>query len=173
MAVGMNLFFVNLNRGSRAEYGDLFRGFSIFPYAIAVSFIYGLIVTAGLVLLVIPGIIWGLSYVFAQYSVLDKRTGFKASFIHSSLITYGFKEKLLPVALLWVMLEVLTPGIIKAEGSITSMRLIFDLKPWVITAFILKTVIFLPWLDMVMARAYLDLVKHNERQRQTETLITS
>ncbi|MEI7481047.1 MAG: hypothetical protein WCK75_01715 [Elusimicrobiota bacterium] len=164
MTVGINLFFINLNRNGQADYGDLFRGFSVFPAAVSVSFAYGLIVTSGLVMLVVPGVIWGLKYIFAQYSVIYKRTGFKASFTHSSLITYGFKERLLPVALLWVMLEILTPGIMRAEGSITSMRLAFDLKPWVVTAFTLKTLIFLPWLNMVLVRAYLDLMKHNERQ---------
>jgi len=164
MTVGINLFLINLNQKGQADYGDLFRGFPVFPAAVSVSFAYGLIVTAGLVMLVIPGVIWGLKYIFAQYSVIYKRTGFKASFAHSSLITFGFKERLLPVALLWVMLEILTPGIMKAEGSIASMRLVFDLKPWVVTAFILKTLIFLPWLNMVLVKAYLDLVKHNERQ---------
>ena len=164
MNVGMNLFFININRNERADYGDLFRGFSIFPSAVAVSFLYGLIVTAGLVLLIIPGVIWGVAYICAQYSVIDKKTGIKSSFVHSSLITYGFKERLLPLAMLWVMLEILTPGVMRAEGSITSMRLVLDLKPWVVTAFALKTIVFLPWLDMVMARAYLDMVKHNERK---------
>ena len=163
MAVGLNLFFIKFNRNGRADYGDLFRGFSVFPAAVAVSFIYGIIVTAGLILLIIPGVIWGLAYLFAQYSVIDKKAGIKGSFVHSSLITYGFKERLLPVAMLWVALEVLTPGVIKAEGPVTSMRLVLDLKPWVVTAFILKTIVFLPWLDMVLARAYLDLLKHNER----------
>ena len=163
MTVGMNLFFVNLNRNNRPDYGDLFCGFSVLPAALAVSFLYGLIVTAGLVLLIIPGVIWGLAYIYAQYSVIDKKTGIKGSFVHSSLITYGFKERLLPIAMLWVTLEIFTPGVMRAEGSITSMRLVLDLKPWVVTAFILKTIIFLPWLDIVTARAYIDLVKHNER----------
>lgn len=164
MTVGLNLFFVNINRGGRADYGDLFRGFSIFPAAVAVSFIYGLIVTAGILMLIVPGIIWGLAYIFTQYSVIDKKAGIKGSFVHSSAITYGFKDKLLPVALLWVMLEVFAPGILKAEGSMTSMRLLLDLKPWVVTSFVLKTIFFLPWLNMALARAYVDLVKHQERQ---------
>ena len=164
MTVGLNMFFINLGRNRRADYGDLFRGFRILPAAVAVSFLYGIIVTAGLILLIIPGVMWGLAYVFSQYSVIDRRTGIKGSFAHSSQITYGFKEKLLPIVTLWVMLEVLTPGIIKAEGTLTSMRLFLDLKPWILTAFVLKTIFFLPWLNMALARAYIDLVKHNERQ---------
>jgi len=164
LTVGMNLFFVNLARHDRADFGDLFRGFAIFPAAVTVSFTYGLIVTTGLVMLVIPGVIWGLTYIFAQYSVIDKKAGIKGSFARSSALTSGFKERLLPVAMLWVTLEFLIPGILKAEGSILHMRLVLDLKPWVLTAFILKTFVFLPWLNMVIAKAYISLVKHHERQ---------
>ncbi|OGS08317.1 MAG: hypothetical protein A2270_10830 [Elusimicrobia bacterium RIFOXYA12_FULL_51_18] len=164
LAVGMNLFIVNLVRNGRPDYGDMFRGFTIFPQAVAVSFLYGLIVTAGIIMLVLPGVVWGLAYVFAQYSVIDKKTGIKGSFVRSSMITYGFKERLLPIAMIWVLLEVFTPGIVKAEGSLLHMSLILDLKPWVITAFVLKTLIFMPWLDMIMAKAYLSLLKHYERQ---------
>jgi hypothetical protein len=163
LAVGMNLFYINLARNDRADYGDIFRGFTVFPQAVAVSLLYGLIVTTGLVLLVIPGVIWGLSYLFAQYSVLDRKTGIKGSFVYSSGITYGFKDKLLPIASLWLMLEVLAPGIIKADGTLLHMRLVLDLKPWVLTAFILKTLIFLPWLSMAAAKAYVALTKHHDR----------
>jgi len=131
---------------------------------VAVSFLYGLVVTAGTVILVAPGLIWGLSYLFAQYSVIDKRTGIKGSFVFSSLLTYGFKERLMPLAMLWVLLEIFTPGIVKAEGTLLQMRLVTDLKPWVLTTFVLKTLIFLPWLDVVLAKAYISLVKHHDRQ---------
>jgi len=196
LAVGMNLFFINLVRRGRVDYGDLFRGFTVFPQAVIVSLAYGFMVTAGVIMialpgklfpqttgfsllyvllaamLIIPGIVWALAYIFAQYSVLDRRSGIKGSFTYSSRITYGFKEKLLPIGVLWLMLEILAPGIVTADGSVFQMRLILDLKPWVITAFILKTFIFLPWLDMVMAQAYVSLVKHNDRQeRDAKTAI--
>jgi hypothetical protein len=168
LAVGMNLFFINIARTGRADYGDFFRGFSVFPQAIAVSFLYGLIVTGGLVMLVIPGVVWGLAYVFAQYSVLDKKTGIRGSFRYSSVITSGFKERLFPLGMLWVTLEIFTPGILTAEGSILQMRLVLDLKPWVITAFVLKTLVFLPWLEMVLAQAYISIVKHHAREAQAK-----
>jgi len=166
LAIGMNLFFVNLARSGSPDYGDMFRGFAVFPQAVAVSFLYGLIVTAGALMLVIPGVVWGLTYLFAQYSVIDKKTGIKGSFVYSSSITSGFKERLLPLAMLWLLLEIFTPGIVNAEGSLLHMRLVLDLKPWVLTAFVLKTLIFLPWLDMIMAKAYISLLKHHDRQPQ-------
>jgi|GEM_PF-3251214 len=164
LGVGMNLFFVNLARKGRPDYGDIFRGFRVFPQAVVVSLAYGLIVTAGILMLVLPGVIWGLAYIFSQYSVLDRKTGLKGSFVYSSAITYGFKEKLLPLAALWLMLEVLAPGVVKAEGTMLHMKLALDLKPWVITAFVLKTFIFTPWLDMAAAHAYIALVKHHDRE---------
>jgi hypothetical protein len=169
LTVGMNIFFVNLVRKNRADYGDIFRGFSVWPQAVLVSLAYGLIVTAGLIMLVIPGAIWGLTYIFAQYSVIDKKTGIRGSFIHSAAVTYGFKERLLPVAVLWIMLEIFTPGIVRPEGTMLQMHLTFDLKPWVLTAQILKTIVFLPWLDMVIAKAYVSLLKHHDRTTQEKT----
>ena len=164
LAIGINLFFIKMARTGGADYGDVFRGFSVFPQAVMVSFFYGLIVTGGLLMLVIPGIIWGLAYIFAQYCVVDRRTGIRESFRYSSAITNGFKERLFPLAMLWAALELMTPGIISAEGSVLHMRLVLDLKPWAITAFILKTLIFLPWLNMALAMAYVALVKHHARE---------
>ncbi len=169
LAVGMNLFFINIARTGRADYGDFFRGFSVFPQAVAVSFLYGLIVTGGLIMLLVPGVIWGLAYLFAQYSVLDKKTGIRGSFRYSAVITGGFKERLFPLGMLWVTLEILTPGILTAEGSVLRMRLVLDLKPWVITAFVLKTLVFLPWMEMVLAKAYVSIVKHHDREVQAKT----
>jgi hypothetical protein len=169
LAVGMNMFFINIARNGRADYGDFFRGFSVFPQAVAVSFLYGLIVTGGLIMLLVPGVIWGLAYLFAQYSVLDKKTGIRGSFRYSSVITGGFKERLFPLGMLWVTLEILTPGILTAEGPVLRMRLVLDLKPWVITAFVLKTLVFLPWMEMVLAKAYVSIVKHHDREVQAKT----
>lgn len=166
LTVGLNLFFIRLARDGRADYGDIFRGFAVFPRACAVPFLYGLIVTGGLIMLVVPGIVWGLAFIFAQYAVLDRKTGIRDSLRFSSTVTYGFKERLFPLALLRASLETLTPGIVTAYGSILHLHLAFDLKPWVITSFALKTLVFLPWLDLALAGAYVALVKHHERSFQ-------
>ncbi len=170
LSAGMNLFFVHIARDGRTDYGDIFRGFSVFPAAVAVSFLYGLIVTGGLLLLVLPGVIWGLAFVFAQYSVLDRKTGVRGSFRYSSAITQGFKERLFPLGMLWAALEVMTPGIISAEGTVLHMRLAMDFRPWAVTAFVLKTLVFMPWLNMAFALAYVSLAKRHERETPPDTV---
>lgn len=165
LSIGMNLFFINMARGRAADYGDIFRGFSIFPVAVAVALLYGLITVAGFMLLIVPGIIWGVMYAFSQYAVIDRKTGLKGSFIFSTAITYGYKDSLLFIFMLWAVLEMFSPGVVGATGSLLQPQLVLDLKPWAVTASLLKTFIFLPWLDIAMAMAYVRLVKNYEAER--------
>ncbi|MBU2572781.1 MAG: hypothetical protein KKH28_01725 [Elusimicrobia bacterium] len=162
LTIGMNLFFIGIARGGKAEYGDIFKGFFAFVNVIAVSIIFGIIVTGGFMMFIVPGLIWGVMYGFSQYAVLDRKTGIKESFVYSAAITYGFKDRLFFIFMLWAMIEVFTPGVIGARGGLMHPRLALDFKPWVIMAFVLKTFVFLPWLDMTMAKAYVWLVKNHE-----------
>lgn len=160
LAIGMNLFFIGIARGQKAEYGDIFKGFSVFVNAVAVSVIFGFIVAGGFLLLIAPGVIWGVMYDFSRYAVIDRKTGIKESFVYSAVITYGFKDNLFFIFMLWVITEIFTPSVIGSRGALMQPSLALDLKPWVITAFVLKTFVFLPWLDVTLARAYVRLVKN-------------
>lgn len=154
LTVGMNLFFLNLARGRAPDYGDIFRGFSVLVRAVAVSLMYGLIVASGLIMFIIPGVIWGTMYGFAQYAVIDRRTGIKDSFVYSAVITYGFKSGLFVIFVLWALFEAFTPGILGARGELLHPELVLELKPWAIAATVLKTLVFMPWLDATAALAY-------------------
>lgn len=154
LMVGMNLFFLNLARGRAPDYGDIFRGFSVFLRAVAVSLVYGLIVASGFIMFIIPGVIWGTMYGFAQYAVIDRRTGIKDSFVYSAVITYGFKNSLFVIFVLWALFEAFTPGVLGARGELLHPVLALDLKPWAAAATALKTFIFMPWLDATLALAY-------------------
>ena len=168
LTIGMNLFFINIARGRIAEYGDIFKGFSMFLNVIGVSIVFGLIVAGGFLMFIVPGVIWGIMYGFAQYAVIDRKTGVKDSFSYSAMITYGYKHNLLFIFLLWMTIEILAPGVITSTGGLRHPNLALDVKPWVITSFVLKTFIFLPWLDMAMAKAYIRLVKNKETEQSTE-----
>ncbi len=62
--------------GHKAELGDLFHTKlkTLFNYFL-VSTLSGLIVLGGLLLLIVPGIVWGLRFQFASYFILDKDMG--------------------------------------------------------------------------------------------------
>jgi len=66
---------------------------TFFPYVIG-SFLYALIVIAGMILLFIPGIVWGLKYQFFGYFLLDKKCEPKEALKRSAQITKGVKKKL-------------------------------------------------------------------------------
>ena len=61
---------------------------AVFNYIIA-SFLYGLIVVAGTILLIVPGIIWAIKYGFYGYLILDKGMGPIAAIKRSGAITKG------------------------------------------------------------------------------------
>lgn len=86
---GQLLFFLRLVRTGRAEYALLFSGA---PYLLRTwlgSLIFGLAVTVGLILLVVPGVI--LATIYGAFSVLivDRNLGLVESFQTSARITTG------------------------------------------------------------------------------------
>ncbi len=66
---------------------------SFFPYVIG-SFFYALIIVGGIILLIVPGIIWAIRYQFYAYFILDKKLEPRDALRHSARITKGAKSKL-------------------------------------------------------------------------------
>ncbi|RMH11068.1 MAG: hypothetical protein D6698_16940 [Gammaproteobacteria bacterium] len=56
---------------------------------IGASLLYGLIVLGGLILLVVPGIIWAVAYQFYRYTVVDDRLGAREALRKSKEMTRG------------------------------------------------------------------------------------
>ena len=57
--------------------------------------VYNLIVFSGIILFIIPGIVWGIRYMFAPYLVIDQGLGIKAALKESRNMTSGVKWDLL------------------------------------------------------------------------------
>ncbi|MBS2028093.1 MAG: hypothetical protein JST54_09340 [Deltaproteobacteria bacterium] len=77
-----------------------------FPYLLT-SILYSLVVAAGLVLLIVPGVIWGLMFMFATYLVVDKKLDPISAFVESKRLTKGIKGQLLGFALLAIGINLL------------------------------------------------------------------
>ena len=78
----------------------------------AVSFflatlLVGVIVVVGLILLIVPGIMWALRYMFVPYLVMDKGLDVTSALAESARITYGHKWQLLGLVFLMVLLNIL------------------------------------------------------------------
>lgn len=81
-------------------FDDLFSEYKLFWRYLGASIIYGLIVLGGLILLIVPGIIWALKFQFYRYLIIDKKMGIKESLKKSGEMTEGAKWDLL---LFWIL----------------------------------------------------------------------
>lgn len=70
---------------------DIFACSALFWKFFFGSILYGLIVFGGLLLFIIPGVIWGVQFQFFSYAIVQKRLGIIAAFEESSRITKGAK----------------------------------------------------------------------------------
>lgn len=77
--------------GEKAEFGDLFSCFHLLlKYAIGLI-LYVIVVTIGLILLIIPGIILAIKFSFFSYFIVDQEQGPIEALKNSSAITKGAK----------------------------------------------------------------------------------
>ena len=79
---------------SKGEFADLFSCFPLFFKFLFSYILYSLIVCGGYVLLIIPGIIWGIKFWFFDYFVIDKWLGPVEALKKSYGITTGVKWNL-------------------------------------------------------------------------------
>jgi uncharacterized membrane protein len=90
-AIGISL---KIHDKKKVQYKNLFDYFRlIIPYFLG-SVIYGLIVIVGLVLLIIPGIIWSIKFRYYTYFMVDRKMGPIDALKASSRITRGNKWNL-------------------------------------------------------------------------------
>lgn len=78
----------------KTAYSDLFKYFNLtIPYLFA-SIIYSVIVITGLILLIIPGIIWSIKFQYFTYLMVDRKMGPIQALKESAKITKGVKWNL-------------------------------------------------------------------------------
>jgi uncharacterized membrane protein len=100
--IGMGLIRIALKfcDNEKAEFSDLFCCLHLFFKYLLSSILYGLIVLAGMILLIIPGIIWAIKFYFFSYLIVDKKLGPIEALKRSSAITDGAKWDLFLFGLL-------------------------------------------------------------------------
>jgi len=93
MATQMGLIRISLRLvdGRQPRYGELFGDLMTFWRYVAGNLLFLLIIIGGLLLLVIPGIIWSIKYQFAPFLIVDRNFGIKEAFRESAGITSGVK----------------------------------------------------------------------------------
>ncbi len=87
-------------------FGDLWAPHPFWKY-IGASILVGIIVVIGFILLIVPGIIWALRYMFAPYLVMDRKLKPFEALKESARITNGHKWQLLGLIGLIVLINIL------------------------------------------------------------------
>ncbi len=77
LVVQMGLIKVSLKfcDGIKGQFDDLLSSFNLLLKFIAGSILYGLIVLGGMLLFIVPGIIWGLKFSLFPYFIVDEGLG--------------------------------------------------------------------------------------------------
>lgn len=117
ISVGVCKFFINLVNKSNPKFSDLWYGFN-FNRVIkvcGVSLLLGIIITIGMLLLVVPGIIFALMYSQIYYILADKpNISIIECLKESSRIMKGHKIELFILELSfigWIVLTIVTLGV--------------------------------------------------------------
>lgn len=109
LIIGMGLIRISLKfaDNDKAELGDLFACLPMFFKYLGGSILYGLIIIGGLILLIVPGIIWAIKFCFFGYFIIDKELGPIEALKRSSIITKGAKWDLFLFGLLTIGINIL------------------------------------------------------------------
>ena len=105
-----------------------------------------------------------------SYAVIDKKMGVMDSFKYSAAITLNYRVKIFAIFLLTILVHLLTPPIIKFKMTETVYQTNFTLQA--LLGYGLITFIFIPWLKMSMAKAYLFLTcSHTQNTHANKHII--
>lgn len=134
------LYVYDHDRGSVRE---LFASLRLLPSFIVASFFYTLIICGGFILLIIPGIIWGLAFGMFGYVIVDKKIGAMQALRSAYAITYGAKMKLFQLAIVVGLINLASTLIVfllgKLIGNFLIMRFvdsIFNLFFYIVTSLV-------------------------------------
>lgn len=94
--VGMGIIKISLKitAGESVAFDDIFSQTHLFFSYVGGNILYGFIVFAGLLLLIIPGFLWLVSYWFFPYVLIDKESGIFAALSEAKRISKGIRLEL-------------------------------------------------------------------------------
>jgi uncharacterized membrane protein len=95
VSLGIINFTLKIFDNKPTSYSNIFEKWQLVLRFFLTSILYNLIILAGFVLLIIPGIIWSIKFQFFPYFMVDRGTGIIESLNLSSKITNCNKWKLL------------------------------------------------------------------------------
>lgn len=147
--LGYSYFILRIVRGERPSVLDLLYPFRRPIPVIAVTVLYYLGVAAGLLLLIIPGIIFAVVYLFADIALIDRRLSPGEAFGESAELTRGHRLPLFFLLIFfWILGGLLNFLGENVEGAPIAMLLV-----------VLANFLVFPWSYAALMCAYDDLLK--------------
>ncbi len=106
LTAGLTRIALDYYGGEKPPFETLFTQIKYFWRILGGQILVGLIVAAGLILLIVPGIYWGLKYQFTTNIIVDKDLGILEAMGKSGELTKGIKLQLLlfDLALVGIMI---------------------------------------------------------------------
>ncbi|MBZ1356239.1 MAG: hypothetical protein KY054_00500, partial [Candidatus Nealsonbacteria bacterium] len=94
ISIGLLKIALKFSDNEKGRFSDLFSQYRLFFNYLFALILYCLIIFGGMLLLIVPGIIWGIKFWFFGYFVVDKGLGPIEALKKSSAITKGHKWNL-------------------------------------------------------------------------------
>lgn len=94
MMMGVVRITLKFTDGVRGQFSDLWAGFDMALDYLGASVLYGLIVAGGLILLIVPGVIWAIRFGFYGYFIIDRKCSALDALKQSSALTRGERGNL-------------------------------------------------------------------------------
>ena len=106
-SIGIIVISLKFVDKKKPELADIYQHYKLLINYFFGSVLYGLVIAAGLILLIVPGIIWGIKYQFTTYLIIDKKMSPIEAFKESGKMTKGFNLKLFYLGLAFIGLTVI------------------------------------------------------------------
>ena len=106
VSLGMIKISLNFCDNLKSKVSDIFSQYRLFFRFLFAHILYTLIVLAGLILFIIPGIYWGIRFQFYEYFIIDKNSRITESLKKSWVITKGSVWNLFLLGLLLGLINV-------------------------------------------------------------------
>lgn len=106
-SIGLIVISLKYVDAKKPKIEDLWQHYRFFLNYFLGSLLYGLIVLVGLILLVVPGVIWAIKFHFYEYFIVDKKMGPLEALSASGKITKGNKWNLFLLGLIFFGLAIL------------------------------------------------------------------
>lgn len=106
-SIGVLVIALKIVDGKKPELKDIYQHYNLLLNYFLGSLIYAVVVVLGLILLVVPGIIWGIKYQYTTYLIVDKKMSPLDAFKKSGKITQGSKWKLLQLGIAFILITII------------------------------------------------------------------